>query len=98
LTPRAWLDVRGCLRIIWNKAVLHENYATKPEHAVHKEAGQLAGESRGFIASYSVFFHLAAVHLLVTQFQHYRQNRTCFEYPPYWQQHIEVVIVGLLVS
>jgi len=43
LACRAWLDVRGCVRIIWNKAVLLENYAAKPERAVHKEAGQLAG-------------------------------------------------------
>lgn len=45
------MDVGGFLRTSKNKVVLHENYATKPEHAVHKEAGQLAGVSAGYIAS-----------------------------------------------
>jgi len=46
----------GLSENIWSKAVLHVNYATKPEHAVHKEAGQLAGVSGGVHVGYSVFF------------------------------------------
>jgi len=81
----------GLSENIWSKAVLHENYPTKPERAVHKEAGQLAGVSGGYM-SVTVYFlcRLATIDLLVTQFQHYKQNRTCFEYPPCWQQQFEV--------
>jgi hypothetical protein len=49
-----------------NKAVMYENCTVKAEHAVHKEAGQLAVADAGDVASYRVFcLCLATVGLLV---------------------------------